>query len=126
MSDTQHSTCPHPRESWVKEESNGSYDCHECKARVCLDCHRYGSTGFMIPLVSWMTGTCEDCSRKREQRMRIRDDYYRDRDRRIGKARVWEEGRSAAADATNPYDEPTYSETIALEQNAWLRDEVTA
>ena len=90
-----------------------------------MDCRRYGERGFMIPLVSWMTGTCEDCSRERDQRRKIRDNYFRDMHERTARARIWNEGRAAAPDASNPYAEPGPFETSALKQHEWLRDEVT-
>ena len=118
-----HQTCPHPFETWTKETNLYSYRCGECNDRPCMDCKRYGDRGFMIPLVSWMTGVCEDCYHIREQRQKIRDNYYRDVRGRESRARIWDEGRAAAPDAANPYAEPGVFESSALEQHEWLRAE---
>lgn len=115
--------CPHPRDSWEPETGIYSYRCPECKGRPCLDCRRHGFTGFMIPLVSWMTARCEECLRTIETRQSTRQSYWRDRDSRLGKARIWDEARAADPDAPNPYAEPSASETYTLEQNPWLVEE---
>ena len=135
---TDYPTCPHDRETFVREDALYSYRCPECKSRVCLDCRRYGNKGFMLPLVSWMTGVCDDCRAERGRRQRIRSDYHLDRERREALARVWDEGSRAALDHAvrnadgitlrldkpNPYAEPTAYERRLLEQHPWLRDEV--
>jgi hypothetical protein len=122
----EYPTCPHPRETWVREPAVYSSRCPECKNRPCYDCGRYGDKGSMIPLVSWMTGTCDDCYTEQGRRSKIREHYYSDRASREDRQRVWQAGRDADADATNPYDAPSHWEQSLIEQNEWLRAEVSA
>ena len=118
--------CPHPRETWRKENNVSSYRCDECNAKVCLDCHRYGEKDFMIPLVSWMTGVCDDCYRQREERRQVRKDFDDSRSRRERLRDAWDAGRAAGPDDTNPHAEPSeYSdECWLLGKHDWLREEV--
>lgn len=116
--------CPHDRETFVREKALYSYECPTCEARVCLDCRRHGSAGFMIPLVSWMTGLCGDCYDERSRRGRIRKNYWDSREQRERLSKVWSEGRDAGPDAPDPYATPTYYEVTELERHAWLREEM--
>jgi hypothetical protein len=123
----EYPVCPHDRETWERETALYSSRCPECKARVCYDCRRHGWTDAMIPLVSWMSGTCDDCYRERGRRAKIREDLERERSSRVTRARCWGEGFNAATTgASNPYEEPTYREQCLLEQNDWLREEATS
>ena len=132
MSAETYPVCPHDRETFVHEEARYSYRCPTCKARVCLDCRRHGWKDAMIPLVDWMTGTCNDCYRQREQRSKVRQSYWGARDHRGQLKRAWEEGCQAGLaglpddHAPNPHDVPTAEEAFLLERNEWLRDEVSS
>ena len=130
--DETYPVCPHDRETFVREKALYSYRCPTCEARVCLDCRRYGWKDAMIPLVDWMTGTCEDCYRQREQRSEVRRSYRNARDHRERLQRAWDEGCQAGLagmpddHAPNPHDVPTAEETFLIERNEWLRDEVSS
>ncbi len=122
---TEHKVCPHPRETWVKEPAVYSMRCPDCKARVCTGCRRYGWRDSMIPLVSWMTGTCDTCYSENQRRIKIRDQFEDERRTRETRQRIWDEARAAAADAVNPYAESTPFEQRLLDDNVWLREWVS-
>ena len=126
MTATTYPVCPHDVSTLIHEPGLYSSRCPECNARVCTGCKRYGDKGFMIPLVSWMTGTCDDCYRALEQRLRIRDDHRRESERRKALQRAWDAGRVAGPEDTNPHAEPDYSEARLLADNPWLAEEVAA
>lgn len=126
MSDKTLPVCPHDTATFVSEPNLSSMRCLECNARVCRSCKRYGETGFMIPLVSWMTGTCDDCYRDMEKRKEIRKEHQRESQRRKALRAAWDAGRAAGPDDVNPHTEPDYSEARLLADNSWLADEVAA
>lgn len=126
--------CPHDRETFERESVGSAYVCPECKARVCLDCRRHGWRDSMIPLVSWMSGTCDGCYRERETRRQIRKGYRDAKDRRERLRDAWSDGFEAgwaAQDpddhAPNPHSEPGEhsDERWLLDKYDWLRAEVT-
>ena len=117
-------TCPHDVSTFVSEPAVYSRRCPECNARVCTSCKRHGWTGGMIPLVSWMTGTCDDCYRELGKRQEIRKQHDRQANRRKSLRSAWDAGRAANLADVNPHAEPTYYETHLLEQNPWLAAEV--
>ena len=130
-------TCPHDRETWEREPALYSSRCNECNGRPCYECHRYGWSDALIPLVSWMTGLCADCYRQGEERAHVRKNYDDANRRRRQLQEAWDAGFEAGSTWTpstpngtpsdpprNPHHEPTYEETYLLEQNDWLRDEV--
>lgn len=125
-------TCPHDRETFIREQALYSYRCPTCDDRVCLDCRRHGWQDVMISLVDWLTGLCQDCYRERGRRERIRKDYLSGREQRERLAEAWNAGCLAglAGDIDdhepNPHDVPTPYERRLLDEHEWLREEVAS
>lgn len=114
-------TCPHDRGTFVREPGVSSYKCPECRARVCLDCRRFG-TRHGSSLVDWSTGICGDCYSKREQRLNAEASLRKARDRREALQAAWDAGHAAPADAPNPHAVPSDEEAWLVERHPWLRE----